>query len=60
MPMNAAAGPSSAIRNQPSMFGYGAAIPSPLATSPPFTASDLMEDGAAPAPPKLKFKLKGT
>lgn len=59
LPMNAAAGPSPAIRNQPSMFGYAAAVPSPLATSPPFTASDLREDGSASAlAPKLKLTLK--
>jgi len=58
LPMNAA-GPPSAIRNQPSMFGYAAAVPSPLATSPPFTASDLIGDGSVSTPPpKLKLTLK--
>jgi len=53
-------GSVSAIRNQSSTFGFAAAVPSPLATSPPFTASDLAEDGtgAISAPPKLKLTLK--
>ena len=48
-------GPSS-IRAQ-SQFGYAAAVPSPLATSPPFTASDLADDGESGVP-KLKLSLK--
>jgi len=46
-------GPSS-IRAQ-SQFGYSAAVPSPLATSPPFTASDLADESSVP---KLKLSLK--
>jgi len=49
------AGPS-AIRAQ-TQFGYAAAVPSPLATSPPFTASDMGDDGES-AVPKLKLTLK--
>lgn len=48
-------GPSS-IRAQ-TQFGYAAAVPSPLATSPPFTAPDVANDGESSVP-KLKLTLK--
>lgn len=44
-------GPSNAA------FGFPAAVPSPLATSPPMSAQ---EDDAFPPAPKLKLTLKRT
>ena len=48
-------GPSS-IRAQ-GQFNFAAAVPSPLATSTPFTASDAADDGESSVP-KLKLTLK--
>ncbi|KAF8632973.1 hypothetical protein AX15_001570 [Amanita polypyramis BW_CC] len=54
-PMGGGLGGLSFNRSSGGSFGFPAAVPSPLATSPPVSA---MDEDAAPSAPKIKLTLK--